>query len=164
MIRLAAAADLAAIVAIYNASIPGRMATADLDPVKLEDRAAWFEQHPPDRRPIWVEVDDATGGIAGWISLSTFYGRPAYQATVEISLYVHPDQQRRGVGRRLVEYAIAHAPPLGVRTLLAFVFGHNDPSIRLLTACGFEPWGRLPGIAELDGVRRDLHILGRRVV
>jgi phosphinothricin acetyltransferase len=43
MIRDALPADLAQVVAIYNASIPGRMATADLAPVSVAERRAWFE-------------------------------------------------------------------------------------------------------------------------
>ena len=55
------------------------------------------------------------------------------------------------------------APALGIRTLLAFVFGHNAPSITLFERCGFMSWGLLPRVAEIDGVERDLAILGRRL-
>ena len=58
--RDAVAADLPAIVAIYNATIPGGMVTADTSPVSVEDRVPWFRAHAPDRRPIWV-VDDEAG-------------------------------------------------------------------------------------------------------
>jgi phosphinothricin acetyltransferase len=53
-IRDASEADLPAIVAIYNAAIPGRMATADTEPVSVESRRAWFAEHAPDSRPLWV--------------------------------------------------------------------------------------------------------------
>ena len=59
--------------------------------------------------------------------------------------------------------AIRHAPTLGVATLLGFIFGHNGPSLALFRKFGFADWGRLPGVAALDGVERDLVILGRRV-
>ncbi len=160
MIRLASRGDLAAIVDIYNASIPGRLATADTEPVPVEARVPWFEAHGA-TRPLWV--DERDGAIAGWASLSSFYGRPAYGATAELSIYVAPGWQRRGVAGGLVAHAIAAAPAAGVTTLLGFVFGHNAPSLALLSRFGFEPWGLLPRVAVLDGVERDLAIVGLRI-
>ena len=64
-IRLAVASDLPAIVSIYNASIPGRMATADLEPVTVTEREEWFHGFDPEHRPLWVYEQD--GAIAGWM-------------------------------------------------------------------------------------------------
>ncbi|HXH03505.1 MAG TPA: GNAT family N-acetyltransferase [Candidatus Competibacteraceae bacterium] len=160
-IRHAQARDLPAIVAIYNASIPARLATADLEPVSVESQRAWFESFEPERRPLWVLEED--GIIAGWLSLRSFYGRLAYHATVEVGVYVAPEFQGRGIGRRLLEHAIREAPVLGIKTLLGFVFSHNQTSLRLFESLGFRRWGELPDIAELDGVERSLTLLGRRV-
>lgn len=161
-IRDAKRADLSAVVAIYNAAIPGRMATADTAPVTVEQREPWFREFNPTLRPLWVCCGAETGGVLGWLSLRSFYGRPSYHATVEIGVYVAPAARRQGVARQLMDHALQHAPSLGIRTLLAFVFGHNAPSIALFERCGFTSWGMLPRVAELDGVERDLAILGRR--
>lgn len=161
-IRIAQLADLPAIVAIYNASIPGRMATADTALVTVDERAGWFAEFDPKRRPLWVFCT-ATNDPVGWLSVRSFYGRPAYHATAEIGTYVAPEARRAGVARHLLAHALHHAPGLGLRTLLAFVFGHNEPSIALFERAGFSSWGRLPSVAELDGIERDLVILGRRV-
>jgi phosphinothricin acetyltransferase len=162
-LRDAQSADLAQIVAIYNASIPGRMATADTEPVTVAARESWFREFDPERRPLWVLTDMRDETVLGWLSLRSFYGRPAYAATVEVGVYTDPAAQRRGVGRSLLVHALASAPALGVRTVLAFVFAHNTPSIALFERAGFASWGRLPRVAELDGVERDLTILGRRI-
>jgi len=159
MIRNAVPGDLPAIVGIYNASIPGRMATADVAPVSVADREGWFAEFEPGRRPLWV--DDEDNVVVAWLSLRSFYGRPAYAETVEVSVYTDPAQQRRGHARLLLDHAIERGPALRIYTLLAFTFAHNVPSVRLFTGAGFEPWGRLPGVARLDGIRRDLLILGR---
>lgn len=159
-IRHAVPNDLAEIVAIYNASIPGRMATADLAPVSVADRKQWFAEFDPARRPIWVScADDARRPLA-WLSLRSFYGRPAYDETVEVGLYTAPAAQRQGHGRRLLAHALREAPALGITTLLAFTFAHNAPSLALFRGAGFVDWGTLPRVAKLDGVRRDLVILG----
>ena len=162
-IRIAQPADLPSIVAVYNAAIPGRMATADTAPVTVAQRGAWFAEFDEKARPLWVCCDAEDAAVQGWLSVRSFYGRPAYHATVEIGVYVAPSARRKGIAGRLLAHALAHAPELGIRTLLAFVFGHNAASITLFQKTGFSVWGMLPGVAELDGVERDLVILARRV-
>lgn len=160
-IRHATASDLPEIVAIYNASVPGRMATADLAPVSVADRKQWFAEFDPARRPLWVSCANEAPRPLAWLSLRSFYGRPAYDETVEVGLYTAPGAKRQGHGRRLLAHALREAPALGITTLLAFTFAHNAPSLALFRGAGFADWGRLPGVAKLDGIRRDLVILGR---
>jgi phosphinothricin acetyltransferase len=161
-VRDATAEDLPSIVEIYNTAIPGRMATGDTVAVTTESRRAWFYEHDPQRRPLWVSVAD-DGSIVGWLSFQSFYGRPAYHATAELSVYVGPTYHRRGIGRDLLRRAISRSPDLDLRTLLGFIFGHNEPSLRLFESLGFRRWGFLRRVAELDGVERDLFIVGLRV-
>jgi len=160
-IRDAVEDDLPAVVAIYNTAVPGRQATADTSEVTVAERRSWFFDHSAERRPIWVAEEE--GKVAGWLSFQDFYGRPAYRATAELSLYVDPGWQGRGVGRQLLAEALRRAPELGVKTLLGFIFGHNAPSLRLFAAHGFERWGVLPRVAQMDGTEHDLVIVGRRV-
>lgn len=161
LIRDAVETDLPAIVGIYNAAIPDRLATADTEPISVESRIPWFRRHARGHRPCWVL--DADGAVAAWLSFESFYGRPAYAATAEVSLYVAPDRRRRGIGRRLLGQALARGPHFGLRTLLGFVFAHNAPSLALFEGLGFVHWAHLPAVAELDRVERDLVILGRRI-
>lgn len=159
--RLATRADLARIVEIYNSTIASREVTADLEPISVESREPWFAEHSPQFRPLWVvEID---GEVAGWLSFSSFYGRPAYDGTAEVSLYIDERFRRAGIGRYLLGEAMAQAPRIGVHTLLGFIFGHNLPSLALFERYGFARWAHLPRVALLDGVERDLVILGRRV-
>jgi phosphinothricin acetyltransferase len=160
-IRHATASDLPAIVAIYNASIPGRMATADTQPVTVEQRTEWFSAFSAQSRPIWILERD--GVAAGWLGLRSFYGRPAYHRTVETAVYVAPEFRRAGIARELLAHALAQCPRLGIANVLAFVFAHNTPSVALFEAHGFARWGMLPRVAELDADERDLMILGRRL-
>jgi L-amino acid N-acyltransferase YncA len=160
-IRDATEADLPAIVEIYNASVPGRTATADTEPVSIESRRQWFRDHDTEKYPLWVAVED--GAITGWLSFQPFYGRPAYHATAEISIYVDSKWQRKGVGRKLLAATIQRASELGIKTLLGFIFGHNEASLHLFEGFGFQHWGVLPRVAVLDGIERDLIIFGRRL-
>lgn len=160
-IRNATVADLEPIIVIYNSTIPSRMVTADLDPVSPESRMAWFSAHGPERRPLWVMENDA--GIIGWLSFSDFHDRPAYRFAAEVSIYLDQAARGQGLGGVFLQRAIDAAPALGIKNLLALVFGHNMPSLKLFERLGFKVWAHLPQVAELDGVERDLLILGRRV-
>ena len=163
MIRDAREDDLEAIVAIYNASIPGRLATADTEPVSVESRRSWFHERDWKHHPIWVlENGDADHRVAGWLGFGKFYGRPAYAATAEVSIYVDPAAQRLGIATELLRQAVERAPALSLQTFLGFVFAHNARSVALCQKFGFQRWGLLPQIAVLDGVERDLLILGLR--
>lgn len=165
--RLATLADLPTIVAIYNSTVASREVTADTEPVSVESRLHWFNEHAPERRPLWVIEaagdDSASPAVLGWISYSNFYGRPAYAGTAEVSIYIDAAWRGKGVGRYCLEQAIAYAPRIKVHTLLGFIFGHNAPSLGLFRKYGFETWANLPRVANLDGVERDLIILGKRV-
>jgi phosphinothricin acetyltransferase len=156
--REATVYDLPLIVEVYNSTIASRSVTADLEPVSVASRQAWFEGHDPLARPLWVV--EADGVFAGWVSFQDFYGRPAYAATAEISLYLHTGFRGRGLGKAVLLHALRRCPALGILRLLGYVFAHNAPSLALFRGAGFAVWGELPGIALLDGVERTLLILG----
>jgi phosphinothricin acetyltransferase len=165
--RLARPEDLPVIVDIYNSTVASREVTADTEPVSVQSREGWFAEHTPGRRPLWVihagDDDRAEPEVIGWMSYSNFYGRPAYSGTAELSIYIAEPWRGKGIGRYCLEQAIAFAPQIKVHTLLGFIFGHNVPSLALFRKFGFETWAHFPRVANLDGVERDLIILGKRV-
>lgn len=160
--RIAQLEDLPMIVEIYNSIVAGRMVTADLEEVSVESRLAWFHAHTSDTRPLWV-LENAEGKIIAWLSFQSFYGRPAYNGTVEVSIYIAADERGKGLGRQILEFCVEQAPNFKIHTLLGFIFAHNAPSMRLFKTFGFEPWGHLPEVAEIDGKMVDLMILGYRI-
>lgn len=150
LIRTAHPDDLPAIVAIYNQAIPSKRSTGDTEPVRVEDRAAWFQEHTPGKYPIFVA--EVAGEVAGWCSLSAYRpGRGAFRHTAEVSYYIASAFQRRGIATALLEHALAACPRLQLRHLIAIVLEENEPSLRLLEKMGFEKWGSLPGVADFDG-------------
>ena len=159
IIRDAVEADLPAIVKIYNATVPTRIVTAELEPTTVEARLPWFREHSSEHYPFWVAESEAR--VIGWLDFKKFLPRCAYRGTAEISVYVDEEFRRRGVGQRLLEQAIARASSLGITALVGSIFGHNEPSLKLFQRLGFERWGFFPGVAQLDGVERDLVVMGQ---
>ncbi|GGG51135.1 GNAT family N-acetyltransferase [Epilithonimonas arachidiradicis] len=154
--------DLPKIVEIYNSTVASRLVTADLEPVSVESKLDWFHQHNSEFRPLWM-VEDSQKNTIGWVSFQDFYGRPAYQKTAEISIYLSEQSRGKGYGKQILESCIEKAPNLGIENLLAFIFAHNLPSLTLFEKFGFELWANLKNIAELDGEKRSLIILGKNI-
>jgi len=153
-IRLAVKKDLNAINKIYNQAIRMKMATADTQPYSTEERLDWFLSHDKNRFPVYVAVDQ--GEVMAYLSLSAYRPRrEALKYSVEISYFVAEAERARGIGKKLLSFGIELARDLGYKYMLAILLGHNQASIGLLKRFEFEEWGRMPGIAEFDGLRYD---------
>ncbi|MFB3905713.1 MAG: N-acetyltransferase family protein [Acidobacteriota bacterium] len=160
--RIAEAADLPAIVEIYNQAVALRKATAELTPVSVESRKEWLAGHTAARFPVFVAE---TGGmVVGWCSLSPYRpGRMALRFTAEISYYIHEDFRRQGIGARLVAHVVEESRSRGIKSLVAILLDVNVGSIRLLEKLGFEKWGELPRVADFDGQEYSHLYYGLRV-
>src|SRR5260370_33461654 len=133
-IRDAVDSDLPAIIDIYNAAVATRIATAQLEPVTLEERHDWLKEHSPDRHPFWVlEID---GQVAGWLTIKPFIPRCAYKGTVELSVYVDQKFRRCGVARALLEEVISRAASFGINAKVGLIFEHYQPHLILIAQIG----------------------------
>ena len=164
MIRLAQLDDLPAIVDIYNQSIPSKQSTGDTQPLRVEGRRTWFEEHRPSEHPIFVAEAEADGQVLGWCSLSAYRpGRAALRFTSEISYYIDFAYHRQGIATALVEQALASCPAAQIKHVFAIVLEGNQASLNLLKKMGFEQWGYLPRVADFDGREVGHHYYGRHV-
>lgn len=166
--------DLSEILAIYNQSIAGKQATANLTHVTCEEREAWFDEHLNSAtRPIYVVRAVATAGesaeqtasapIVAWGSYSDLYARMAYHISSEISIYLHQDYHGQGLGSSLIRWMMTQAPSLGINNIVALVFAHNQPSLGLFRKFGFEQWGYMPKVCDMEGFIADVVMLGKAV-
>ncbi|CAM3120325.1 GNAT family N-acetyltransferase [Lactiplantibacillus plajomi] len=160
-LRPATMSDLPIIVDIYNQTIPSHQVTADLKPVTVNERRAWFLAHTPEHYPMWV-VETTERLVVGWLSFSPFYGRAAYAKTTEISLYLDRSVQGKGIGSQVLALVPTRLATVGLTAVVAYIFSSNIPSIKLFKKFGYQQWGFLPGVAELAGRSNDLVIMGQR--
>jgi L-amino acid N-acyltransferase YncA len=159
-IRKATLRDLNAIVEIYNSTIESGIVTADTENVTVESKTEWFHSHG-ENRPLWViEADQET---AGWLSFHSFYGRPAYEITAELGIYIHSAYRGQGLGKIMLRKAISEAPSLGLENLVGFIFSGNLASLHLFQMEGFEKWGTLPSVAKFERHYQDLVIVGKKI-
>jgi phosphinothricin acetyltransferase len=118
----------------------------------------WDASHLDEHR--FVATDSER--VVGWVALSGYSDRCCYRGVADLSVYVDPAAQGRGVGRVLLEHLIADTERSGIWTLQAGVFPENTPSLALHRRCGFRVVGTRERIGELDGVWRDVVLLERR--
>jgi phosphinothricin acetyltransferase len=110
---------------------------------------------------VWlvVEVD---GLVAGYGYYGAYHPRPGYRWTVEISIYVDPAFQRRGIGRALVERLVAEATERGHRQMLALIGdSRNTGSIAVHRAAGFVHAGTLDAVGYKFGRWLDVVVMQR---
>ena len=175
IVQLADKEDLPAILAIYNQSIAGKQATANLTPVTCAERQGWFDEHINSAtRPIYiVKATDAgadrgaeqtVSPIVAWGSFSDLYTRPAYHISTEISIYLHQEHHGQGLGSFLTRWMLTQAPSLGIQNVVALIFAHNQPSLGLFRKLGFEQWGYMPKVCDMEGFIADVVMLGKAVI
>ena len=157
-IRLAREADLERINAIYNHYVISSTCTYQTEPETIQGREAWFKAHGP-AHPVTVALMGEA--VVGWGSLSRFHPRSAYGMTVENSVYVDHQQQRRGIGQALLEDLIVRARALGHHAIIAGIDADQPGSIALHAKFGFIQVGRLKEVGFkfgrwLDVIYREL--------
>jgi L-amino acid N-acyltransferase len=149
-IRLAAPEDAEAIRTIYNVEVLGSTNTFDMVARTREEQEAWLLGHRG-VHPAVVAVEAGPPGepeganigahgeiVLGFGSLSAFRERSGYAATAENSVYVDRSQRGRGVGRALLAELLTLAAAHGFHSVIARIAGHNETSIGLHRAAGFE--------------------------
>jgi phosphinothricin acetyltransferase len=149
-LRLATPADLPAINAIYNHYVINSTCTYQTVPSTEEERAEWFAAHGS-RHPVIVAVDEASGSVIGWGSLSRFHPRQAYENSVEDSVYLHHEWQGRGVGSMVLTELLRLAVDLGYHTVLGGIDTGQPGSIALHAKFGFEKVSHLKEVGFKQG-------------
>lgn len=146
MIRLAQLSDLKTLTDIYNQAILSKRCTADMDTFTPEERMNWFLDHQNEKYPLYVyEIE---GKVVGYVTLSSYRPRRAFEKTAEVSYYIDFEHHKMGIGNELLTFTIDAARNLGYKTLIAILLGVNKGSIGLLTKHGFEKYGEIPDIAD----------------
>jgi L-amino acid N-acyltransferase YncA len=143
------------VAAIYAAGIATGNATFETE---VPGWAQWDAAHLPGHR----FVADEESRIVGWAALTAYSDRCCYEGVADLSVYVDPAAQGRGVGRALLDHVVASAERAGIWTLQAGIFPENEASLALHRRCGFRVVGTRERIGQLDGVWRDVVLLERR--
>lgn len=150
-IRQAARADIPAITRIYAHAVLTGTSTYELTPPTEQEMLARFAALEEGGYPWLVAAEG--DAVLGYAYAGPFRPRPAYRFMVEDSIYLAPEAQGRGLGRRLLAALITEAERLGFRQLLAVIGDGTalSASVRLHGALGFRPVGMVVGSGYKHG-------------
>ncbi|MGE5475907.1 MAG: N-acetyltransferase family protein [Bacteroidales bacterium] len=147
LIRPSAAPDLEAITTIYGHYVRTSVATFELVPPSMAEmerrHAALLDKGLP-----WL-VAESAGKVAGYAYAGPHRTRPAYDWTLEDSIYVRADCVGHGIGRALLTALVDACASLGYRQMVAVIGGgpaDNPGSAALHRACGFHEVGTMRAV------------------
>lgn len=141
MIREATTQDLPEILTIYNHAIVHTTAVYTYDETTLDERQHWFTEKVLAGIPVYVYVHESK--VVGFATYGPFRNWPAYRYTVEHSVYVHPDYQRKGIASRLLKQIETTLTDRGYQTVIAGIDASNKGSRALHERHGFSHVGTL---------------------
>lgn len=135
-------------VAAWQAAYRGIVADAVLDALDKDERTlTWVARLTDPKNDIQTLVAEEDGSVAGFVSvLGVSRDEDVAPGTAEIpALYVDPPRWRTGVGRALMEVALAALVAAGAHEVTVWVLEGNERALAFYAAAGFRP----------DGVRDD---------
>lgn len=149
------ASQSARILEIYRHGIESGMATFETE---VPEWDVFEKKYLPHSRIVALLQDE----IVGWAALSPVSPRDCYSGVAEVSVYVHGNHQRQGIGRDLLLALITESEKNGIWSLLSVIHEENRASIHLHEQCGFRFIGYREKIAMLDGIWRTTIMMEKR--
>jgi L-amino acid N-acyltransferase YncA len=162
VIRPAGLADIAAIAGIYRHAVLHGTATFEIEPPDEQEMSRRWKALRDGGYPYYVA--EFGGAVAGYAYAGPYRTRPAYYWTVEDSIYLDPQMQRRGIGRRLLDHLITDCEARGFRQMIAVIGdSRQTPSIALHRAVGFRLIGTMEAVGFKFGGWLDTVLMQRQL-
>lgn len=160
-IRAATPADIAAITRIYAHAVRYGTASFEIDPPDEAEMARRQQALVAGGFPYLVA--EGGGEVVGYAYAGPYRPRRAYRFSLEDSIYVAPEVQRRGVGRALLGELVAVAAARHFRQMIAVIGDSSaqEPSIALHRAAGFRMVGTIEAVGYKFGRWLDTVIMQR---
>ena len=133
--------DASEILEIINYNILNSTALYDYEPRTLENQIAIFQDKLDKGFPILVAISNKS--VVGFGYYSEFRFREAYKFTVEHSVYAHPNQLGKGIGKLILDKLIHLAKAQKLHTMIGVIDSENQSSIEFHKKFGFEIAGTI---------------------
>ena len=141
LVRAAEESDLAALTHLYNHYVRQSAITFDTVPLSPEQRRPWLLSHGKDGPYRLLVAQErgvyARGRVVGYAHSSRFRPKPAYDTSVECTVYVAPDCGGRGVGTLLYQSLFEALDGEDLHRAFAGITVPNEVSVRLHRRFGF---------------------------
>ena len=148
-IRAGETTDASGIAAIINQEIRTGVAIWRNSERPLSEIQAMVDARLAAGHAVYVAED--AGKIIGWASYGEFRTYDGYAQTMEHSVHIAPEYQRRGIAGALMPRLLDHADAAGIHALIGAIASSNEGSIALHEKLGFTEVGRLPEVGKKFG-------------
>jgi phosphinothricin acetyltransferase len=129
--------DLPELLEIYNHYVLTTPVTFDIEPLSLSQRQEWLDKFSlTGSHRCFVAIRN--GKPVGWATSSKFRDRPAYNITVETSVYLTPEETGKGLGRELYQTLFDSLSQENVHKALGGITLPNEASVKLHLSMGFK--------------------------
>lgn len=160
LIRTATIDDVPQIAEIYAYHVLHGVGTFEIEPPDAAEMGARLKGIQEKNRP-WL-VAESEGSVVGFAYAGPFRARPAYDWTVEDSIYLRNGFEGRGIGTALLKELIARCTALGCRQMVSLIGdSENAGSIRLHRRCGFDQVGLFKAVGWKHGRWLDVVFMQR---
>ncbi|WP_435153487.1 arsinothricin resistance N-acetyltransferase ArsN1 family B [Haladaptatus sp. DFWS20] len=153
LIRLAETDDAAQIAAIYAPVVRETIISFETDPPDDAEMTNRIRKTLPTYPWLVCEHDDS---ILGYAYAGAHRTRDAYQWSVDVSVYVHAEHRRSGIGRGLYESLFALLEKQGYYNAYAGIALPNAASVGLHESLGFEQVGVYEDVGYKNGAWHDV--------
>ncbi|NBE54497.1 GNAT family N-acetyltransferase [Streptomyces boluensis] len=144
--------DLNPLTDLYNHYIRETAVTFDTAPFRPDERLPWLRSHPEDGRHRLLVAQRAPGSpILGYATSSAFRPKPAYETSVEVSVYLAPDAIGRGIGSLLYDALFTALATEDVHRAYAGIALPNAASVKLHERFGFAHVGTYAEVGRKFG-------------
>jgi phosphinothricin acetyltransferase len=146
-VRYAVLADLPVLTAIYNHYVVNTPATFDIEPFSVEARRAWFDHYAETGRyRLLVATQD--GGVVGYATSSPMRQKKAYDTSIEVTVYLHPEATGGGIGTALYQRLFDDLGGEDLHRGYAAIALPNDASVGLHRKFGFTEMGTMTEVGR----------------
>lgn len=152
-VRQASVADADALLAIYRPFVERTVISFETIAPTVDEFAARIEKSLA--RWQWLVAEEA-GRCIGYVYGGLHRERAAYRWSVEVSAYVHPSHQRRGVARALYAQLFLDLERLGYCNAYAGITLPNEASEAMHRDAGFEFVGAFRAVGRKFGKWHDV--------
>jgi L-amino acid N-acyltransferase YncA len=152
-IRLATERDAEQIAAIYAPNVTDTVISFEFEAPTVDEMRRRIEGTL--RRYPWL-VCERRGRVLGYAYAGAHGTRAAYQWSVDVSVYVHEDARRAGVGRALYASLFAALELQGFYNVYAGATLPNPASVGLHESVGFRRVGVYRGVGYKLGAWHDV--------
>ena len=135
-VRAVTPADSGAVAAIYNHYVRETVVTFEEEPVAADEMSRRIDEVRAGSLPWFVA--ERAGAIAGYAYASRWRARSAYRFSSEVTVYLAPEQGRRGIGSALYAELLSALRGSGLHAAIGGIALPNDASVALHEKFGFK--------------------------